>query len=57
MSNVVGLLETVLPACATFGVFFLVMCGKTQRHTQLLRYVGATMVCIALVTMWFGSSV
>jgi hypothetical protein len=56
MSIALELLDTVMPACATFGVLFLVINGKTERHTKMLRYVGAVMVGVALTTTWLAGS-
>jgi hypothetical protein len=56
MGDVVRYLELGLPACATFGPFFLVIQGKDARRTQLLRRMGAVMIGWALVTGWLATS-
>jgi hypothetical protein len=42
----------LLPACMTFGPMFLVIEGKTPRHTRILRGLGVGMVMLALMASW-----
>jgi hypothetical protein len=56
MGSVLEYIQAVVPALITFGPVFLVMGGKDARRTQLLRYLGAIMVCGALMTLWFATN-
>lgn len=47
------LMEGLMPACLTFGPLFLVIAGKTPKAERFLRYAGAIMVSVALVTGWW----
>jgi hypothetical protein len=53
MGTVLEYIQAAMPAFITFGPVFLVMGGKDVRRTQILRYLGAIMVCGALMTLWF----
>ena len=53
MGTVLEYIQAAMPALITFGPVFLVMGGKDVRRTHILRYVGAIMVCGALMTLWF----
>lgn len=44
--------NALLPACITFGPLFLVIEGKTPRHTRILRGLGVGMVILALMASW-----
>ncbi len=56
MLNVWEVPDVLMPVCGTFGVLFLVINGKTERYTRLLRYVGAVMVSAALLTTWLSGT-
>ena len=53
MGTVLEYVQAVLPACMTFGPLFVVMEGRDAKRTQILRYLGAIMICVALMTLWF----
>jgi len=53
MGTVLEYVQAVLPACMTFGPLFLVMEGRDAKRTRILRYLGAVMICAALMTLWF----
>ena len=53
MGSVLEYIQAVMPALITFGPVFLVIGGKDVRRTQPFRYLGAIMVCGALMTLWF----
>ena len=56
MSSILNSADVVMPACATFGVLFLVLEGKSARYTRVLRYAGVAMVSLALVVLWLRLS-
>jgi hypothetical protein len=56
MNSVLGEMQLMLPVLSTFGVLFLVIRGKSERATQVLRYLGAAMVSLAILAISLGSS-
>lgn len=56
MGSVLEYIQAVMPALITFGPVFLVVGGKDVGRTQILRYLGAIMVCGALMTLWFAAN-
>ena len=56
MGTMLQYVQAVLPACITFGPLFLVIEGKDAKRTRFLRYLGAVMVCGALMTLWLGTN-
>lgn len=51
--TVLDVIQAMLPACVTFGPFFLIVDGREARWTRVLRCLGALMVGGALMTTWF----
>jgi hypothetical protein len=45
-------IQTLLPACATFGPLFLVISGTSEKRTRTFRSAGAFMVGLALIVTW-----
>ncbi len=56
MDTMLEYVQAVLPACIAFGPVFLVMEGKDAKRTRILRYLGAIMICGALMTLWFATN-